>query len=230
MASSSVNSESTSNMQEDIPACETKGRTVNVKGLVVQKESPVDFGSLERNGVDIRGYFAAQQMTHYFNMLNGPTYENLVKDFCLKAEIFDRKAAQEEEKKLVTRNPGLKGNSRVEMGLKPFRGTEIRSTVMDMEVTITLEAITRACRCSNSGVFEWDADKDRWENKINGILFVGNPEAKKSEMSSIHRMLLKILTDSILQKGGGTDSPSLDHRWYCSAWLLLKRSIYLSTF
>lgn len=180
--------------------------------LDVQIESPVDFDSLERNGVDIKGYFAAQQMDDFFKMLNRHSYMNLLKDFWIKAEVFDRKDAEEEEARLLKENPRLKGKSRAEMGLKPFRGIEIKSAVMGMEVTITEETIAKACRCSNSGMFQWDAVKGKWEDKNIGVLFNGKPKAKTTEMSSVHRILLKILSECIFQKGGGSDQLSLDHK------------------
>ncbi|AES70076.1 hypothetical protein MtrunA17_Chr3g0096291 [Medicago truncatula] len=192
---------------------------VSMDKLDVQIESPVDFDSLERNEVDIKGYFVTQQMMEYFKMLNRPSYMNLVKDFWVKAEVYDRQDAEKEEAKLVKKNPGLKGKSRTEMGLKPFNGTEIRSAVMGMEITITVETIAKACNCPNSGLFQVDVVKNQWENKITTVLFKGNAKAKTSKMSSAHMMLLKILSDCIFQKGGGTDYPSLDHKvvLYCLA-------------
>ncbi|RHN43948.1 hypothetical protein MtrunA17_Chr8g0393361 [Medicago truncatula] len=198
-----------------------KERTVFVpmNRLDVQIESPVDFDSLERNGIDIKGYFAAQQMIDYFKMLNRPSYMNLVKDLWARAEVFHRKDVDEEEAKLVKENPRFKGKSRTEMGLKPFKGTELRSAVMGMEVTITVETIAKACRCSNSGLFQVDAVKSQWEDKIIGVLLNGKAKTKSSEMSSVHRMLLKILSESMLQKCGGSDQLSLDHKvvLYCLA-------------
>ena len=47
----------------------------------VQVESPVDFASLKRNGMNLDLLMAAQQLFAYFSMLNGPTYVKLVKDF-----------------------------------------------------------------------------------------------------------------------------------------------------
>ena len=47
----------------------------------VQSESPVYFASLNRNGMDMDALIAAQEMFSYFEMLNGPTYVTLVKDF-----------------------------------------------------------------------------------------------------------------------------------------------------
>jgi len=41
----------------------------------------------------------------------------------------------------------LEGKSREEMGLKEFKGTEIRSNVMGISIIITEEVIGRAVRC-----------------------------------------------------------------------------------
>ena len=77
--------------------------------LVVQIESPVDFGSLKRNKVDMEAFISAQKMAGYFQMLNGPTYVNLVKEFWIRAEVFDADSAKAEEKEAVLRNPSLRG-------------------------------------------------------------------------------------------------------------------------
>ncbi|KEH27924.1 hypothetical protein MTR_5g049460 [Medicago truncatula] len=198
-----------------------KERTVTVPldRLDVQVESSIDFGSLKRNGMDILAYFASQHLTQYISMLNGPSYMNLVKDFWVRAEVFDRKDAEEEEIKLVKENPKLKGKSRTEMGLKPFNGTEIRSAVMGMEITITAETIARVCRCENTGLYQVDAVKSQWEDKVNEVLYQGNAKGKSSELSPVHKLLKKIVSECIFQKGGGTNYPSLNHKvvLYCLA-------------
>ena len=53
-------------------------------------------------------------------MLNGPTYKALVRHFWVRASIFDKKAAEEEERNLVLLYPELAGKSREEMQLEPF--------------------------------------------------------------------------------------------------------------
>jgi len=63
----------------------------------VQIESPVDFASLNRNRMDMDTLMAAQEMFPYFDMLNGPTYVKLVKDFWVRAEVYDLEAAKAEE-------------------------------------------------------------------------------------------------------------------------------------
>jgi len=72
----------TSSQQEAL-AYEIKGRTMSLEEweLTVQVERPVDFASLLHHGCDIVEYYESQDLGHYFSMLNGPTYENLVKNF-----------------------------------------------------------------------------------------------------------------------------------------------------
>ena len=111
----------------------------------VQVESPVDFASLKRNKMNLDALMAAQQPFPYFDMLNGPTYVKLVKDFWVRAEVYDLEAAKAEELQAVSRDPNLKGKTRKEMGLEPFRQTEIRSAVMVIPITITEEVIAKAC-------------------------------------------------------------------------------------
>ena len=53
--------------------------SIPIDSLDVQIESPVDFASLKRNGVDMEALISAQKMFEYFQMLNGPTYVNLVR-------------------------------------------------------------------------------------------------------------------------------------------------------
>jgi len=80
MASSSSVPEST--MQE-APAYEIKGRTMKLEEwqLKVQVENPVDFVSLARHDCDLSSYLRYQNLSGYFTMLDGPSYENLVKYF-----------------------------------------------------------------------------------------------------------------------------------------------------
>jgi len=49
--------------------------------LTVQVENPVDFVSLNRHECDLSSYFRYQDLSGYFIMLDGPTYENLVRYF-----------------------------------------------------------------------------------------------------------------------------------------------------
>jgi len=89
-----------------------KTMAIPLESFEVQSESLVDFASLNRNGMEMDALIAAQQMFPYFEMLNGPTFVTLVKDFWLRAEVYDVDAAKDEELKVVIKDPSLKGKSR----------------------------------------------------------------------------------------------------------------------
>jgi len=58
-----------------------KTMAIPYESFEVQIESPVDFASLNRNRMNMDVLMAVQQMFPYFDMLNGPTFIKLVKDF-----------------------------------------------------------------------------------------------------------------------------------------------------
>jgi len=132
-----------------------KPKTIAIpfESFEVQVDSLVNFESLKRNRMNLDALMAAQQMFPYFNMLNGPTYVKLVKDFWVRAEVYDLDAAKVEELQAVTKDPSLRGKTRKEMNLKPFRQTEIRSAVMGIPITITEEVIAKACMVAPTGRF-----------------------------------------------------------------------------
>jgi len=102
--------------------------------LNVQVKNHVDFVSLAHHGCDIKKYYEAHNLINYFDMLNGPTYMNLVRHFWVIAQVYDRKAAQLEMDEKVLIDPSLAGKTREEMGLEPFTVTEIRSSIMGIPV------------------------------------------------------------------------------------------------
>ena len=106
MASSSskqTSGSSSSNLQ-----IKPKTMAIPLESFEVQSESPVDFASLKRYGMDMDALITVQEMFPYFEMLNGPTFVTLVKDFWVRAEIYDVDAAKDEELKAVIRDPSLK--------------------------------------------------------------------------------------------------------------------------
>jgi len=102
-----------------------KGRTMKLEegDLTVQVENPVDFISLTHHDCNLTNYLKNQDLGGYFNMLNGPSYENLVRYFWVTAEIYDKHAARLEEHDKVLIDPSLRGKTREELGLKPFTRT-----------------------------------------------------------------------------------------------------------
>ena len=143
--------------------------------LTVQVEKPVDFVSLAQHDCGLSSYLRYQDLSSYFSMLDGPSYENLVKYFWVRVEIYDKYAAKAEEDHLVLLNHDLKGKSRTEMGLKKFRRTEIHSNVMGIPITINEEVIGRACRRSVEGAFQWTL-------VVKQSLFKGKKDGKYRDM------------------------------------------------
>jgi len=93
MASTSSNQESSMKLEE--------------WQLMVQVENPVDFLSLARHDCNLRSYINSQDLNGYFKMLNGPSYENLVKYLWIKAEIYDKYDARLEKHEKVLIDPSL---------------------------------------------------------------------------------------------------------------------------
>jgi len=195
------------------PQIKSKTMSTPVESLEVQIESPVDFSSLQRNNMDLESLIAAQELFPYFHMLNGPTYVELVKDFWVRAEVFDEDSSISEEIQAVINDPSLKGKTREEMGLEAFKETEIRSAVMGVPITITEEVIAKACRVEASGRFLWNCTKKHaLLERYTSVVLKGNTSTKLVDIDPKHRMLLKFLTECFLQKGGGSDQPSVDHK------------------
>ena len=86
-------------------------------------EKFVDFDSLKENGIDVQSLFYDQQWESYFEMLNGFIYFDIVRNFWNKAYVYDQAAAKEEVRKMIEKDDSLKGKTRAQMGLRPFRGT-----------------------------------------------------------------------------------------------------------
>ncbi|MCI76529.1 60S ribosomal protein L24, partial [Trifolium medium] len=61
----------------------------------------------------------------------------MVKEFWMKAQVFDEVAARMEEEEAIRNDPFLKGKSREEMGLDPFSGTVIKSVLAGLEIIIS---------------------------------------------------------------------------------------------
>ncbi|MCI32495.1 cullin-like protein, partial [Trifolium medium] len=108
----------------------------NYELLKIHPEKMVDFESLKINGFDVEEMFIKQGWKRYFDMLNGPIYTRLVKEFWMKASVYDEVSARMEEEELVRNNPKMKGKTREEMGLSKFSGTVIKS-VLGLEITIS---------------------------------------------------------------------------------------------
>src|SRR4030066_2475748 len=161
--------------------------------LRIQVENIFDFGSLERNGVVITNLFSHQQWGPFFRMLNGPTYSELVRNFWVKASVFTEKEAKEEEASLIRSKPGMKGKSRLEMGLSDFTETEVMSNVPGLEMIITESLIRTLLQIPSGGLFVTGQKGDsEFVEKIEATLHEGRPSKKVIDMATDHRIIYKI--------------------------------------
>jgi hypothetical protein len=64
---------------------------------------------------------------------------------------YDKFAADEEVRKKIEKDSSLRGKTRVQMGLRPFKGKEIRSNLVGIEVIITQEHIAKLLGLDNEG-------------------------------------------------------------------------------
>jgi len=118
-----------------------------------------------------------------------------------------------EEKILI--DPSLQGKTREEMGLEPFRCTEIRSSIMGIPVFILEATISWVIRRASEGKFVNGLDNSKtspWNDIVNKTMFNSTRKGKYSELSMVNKMLLRIQNENLLPKGGGGDQPALDHR------------------
>ncbi|MCI15179.1 hypothetical protein A2U01_0036315, partial [Trifolium medium] len=101
-------------------------------------EQPVDFEALKVNGYEVDEYFTKQGWSKYFEILNGPVYPILVKDFWPRCEFVDEIDADREYALKVAENPEKnKNKTRKELGLRDFTETKIRSGVSGSEIVLT---------------------------------------------------------------------------------------------
>jgi hypothetical protein len=165
--------------------------------LEVQIENPVDFESLAFHKCWIRSYYEEQGLLDYFKMLNGPTYEALVRHFWVRAKLYNKEASQAEENQMVLMYPELKGKTREEMGLEPFTEDEIRSSICGIPVRITQWQIEAVLGRKASGYYSGidlssAAEKHIWKERANLVIYNSKKEGKYADLDMVKKMLLKI--------------------------------------
>jgi hypothetical protein len=211
MASSSSHQDIPESTSQEAHAYEIKGRTMALEEwqLKVQIENPVDFESLAFHGCWIRSYYEKQGLMPYFKMLNGPTYEALVRHLWVRASVYDKAAAEAEEKQLILINPSLAGKTREEMGLEPYKVMEIMSSVCGISVFIAEWKIASVLGLEASGKYPGvdipGARNNHWNKKVNMSMFNSEVPGEYADLSIEKKMLLKIQNENLLPKGGGND-------------------------
>ncbi|KAK2404933.1 hypothetical protein QL285_054234 [Trifolium repens] len=189
-------------------------------------EKFVDFESFKVNGIDIQSLFYDQQWKNYFEMLNGFVYYDIVKYFWQKATIFDKFCADEEVRKMVEKDSSLEGKTRSQLGLRPYKGKEIRSNIMGINVLITQEHIAKLLGLDNEGenVDEY-GEKSKHIESIKKDLFLpgcaNNDFGKAKFMRQNFSFAFKVFLASIITREGGYDTISLPHRHFI--WFMYKK-------
>jgi hypothetical protein len=172
-------------------------------------ENPVDFESLRVNGFpEIKYRFERQGLMYYFDVMNGPTYTELIKECWMKASVITRDKYNTNIKRLIKERPELQGKTPVEMGLRPFVSTEIESFVAGFRVSIRLTHIFEAMKLSDDGLFIKSTDSVGPD--VDEFIFKAKADPKdKLEMTNISKVIYKIFINSIIPKLEGTDQFSV---------------------
>jgi len=119
-------------------------------------------------------------------MLNGPTYENLVKHFWVRASVYDKHAAKLEEAEKVLIDPSLEGKTREEMRLESFVDTKIRSSIMGVPVFINQEIIAYVIGKASEGNFKDGLDNNKkspWNEIVNETMFNSKKKGSYNNLS-----------------------------------------------
>ncbi|WJX47335.1 NADH:ubiquinone reductase (H(+)-translocating) [Trifolium repens] len=189
-------------------------------------EKFVDFDSLKANGIDIQYLFYNQQWQNYFEMLNGFVYYDIVKYFWQKAKVYDRASADKEYKDMVEKNKELRGKTRKELCLKPYRGREIRSNISGINVVITQAHIAKILGLDNKGEdIEVYDKKSKYLDSIHQDLFKSGCSTrdfgKIMNMKHTFEFAFRMCLSTIFTRKGGLDTISIPHRHFI--WFLFKR-------
>ncbi|KAK2369279.1 hypothetical protein QL285_082425 [Trifolium repens] len=186
----------------------------------------VDFESLKANGIDIQYLFYNQQWKNYFEMLNGFVYYDIVKYFWQKAKVYDRASADKEYKDMVEKNKELRGKTRKELGLKPYREREIRSNILGINVVITQAHIAKILGLDNKGEdIEVYDKKSKHLDSIHQDLFkfgcTQKDFGKVMHMKHTFEFAFRMCLSTIFTRKGGLDTISIPHKHLI--WFLYKR-------
>ncbi|PNX62123.1 hypothetical protein L195_g052811, partial [Trifolium pratense] len=164
-------------------------------------------------------------------MLNGPIYPDLLKHFWMKAKIFTKYEAKQEELLAIEKNPRLKGKSRKEMGLLDFTGTQIRSNICGMNLIFSKVHFNALLGLEDTGLILEKFEKDtRYREDLLHRMFVDfNQKGKVKGITDECRVLFKIIISSICPRLGGTDTISWPHR-HLIYFLLTQRKVNLGDY
>ncbi|KAK2426802.1 hypothetical protein QL285_025433 [Trifolium repens] len=176
--------------------------------LNVAIENPVDLESIRVNGfAEVVHLYKRQGLDYYFDLLNGPTYTEMVKEFWMKASVITRDAYNKKVREKIEENPELQDRTPEEMGLRSFVSTEIESFVAGFRISIRLCHILEALKLKHDGLIIKHSDEAGPD--VDEYLFKPKANPKdKFEWTNNCKIIYRILIDSVLPKLGGTDQIS----------------------
>ncbi|KAK2427390.1 hypothetical protein QL285_025973 [Trifolium repens] len=183
-------------------------RSYKYDELMVAIENPVDLESIRVNGFpEVVHHYKRQGLEYYFDVLNGPTYTELVKEFWMKASVITRDVHNRRIREMVEENPELRGKTPEQMGLRPFVSTEIESFVAGFRISIRLCHILEALKLERGGLVLKHSDEAGPD--VEEYIFKPKADPKdKFEWTNNCKIIYRILIDSVLPKLGGTDQIS----------------------
>ncbi|KAK2416018.1 hypothetical protein QL285_038450 [Trifolium repens] len=183
-------------------------RSYKYDELSVAIENPVDLESIRVNGFpEVVHHYKRQGLEYYFDVMNGPTYTELVKDFWMKASVITKDVYNRKIKQMVEENPALQGKTPEQMGLRPFVSTEIESFVAEFRISIRLCHILKALKLERGGLVLKHTDEAGPD--VDEYIFKPKADPKdKFEWTNNCKIIYRILIDSVLPKLGGTDQIS----------------------
>ncbi|KAK2450710.1 hypothetical protein QL285_009815 [Trifolium repens] len=176
--------------------------------LNVAIENPVDLESIRVNGFDeVVRLYKKQGLEYYFDLLNGPTYTEMVKEFWMKASVITRDVYNKKVREKIEENPEFKERTPEEMGVRSFFSTEIESFVAGFRISIRLCHILEALKLKRDGVIIKHSDEASPD--VDEYLFKPKTNPKdKFERTNNCKIIYRIMIDSVLPKLGGTDQIS----------------------
>jgi hypothetical protein len=192
------------------------------KSLNLVMEQPVDFDSLEKNHFGVLKYFIERDGSFkYMELLNGPIYPSLVKDFWIRSKVktvedYNRELDEKKKEKLEN-----KDKTPQELGMRIVEETEVHSVVCGFEVILTASNLAKVLSIPNEGIYhtfsQSEAKNSEFLVNMTKLCYTKGKSCesnKVGDLKPIQRVLAKIVLGSIFPRSGSTDQLSWDHRHF----------------
>src|SRR6266487_892996 len=183
------------------------------KSLNLVMEQPVDFDSLEKNQFDVLKFFSNHKgRFRYMNLLNGPIYPTLVKDFWIRSKV---RTVEDYHKELAARRKEKAENedkTPQELGLRIIEETEVHSVVCGFEVILTASNLAKVLSISNEGIHYTfshnEAQESMFLKNMTRHCYVKGTSCESNKIGDrkpSQRILAKIMLSSIFPSSESSD-------------------------